>query len=354
LKVLAAPVIGAVPEDGILVVIMQTNADVEDLLSQPSAQDIDFFGRLQGDLLVLGAAGKMGPTLVRRAVLASQGRVKVYAVSRANPGYAEGAHHLAADLLNPRDVQRLPDVANIVYLVGRKFGSTGNEPLTWATNAIVPTSIGQRFAGTGARIVALSTGNVYPFVPVESGGAAETTATEPVGEYAQSALARERIFQYFAQEMGTPTAIIRLNYAVEPRYGVVVDLARKILAGTPIDLTMGYVNFIWQGDANSVCLRALEHASAPAAKVINLTGLETHSVSELALRIASALQATPPLFTGGEASTALLSNASESVRLFGPPEVSTDQVIGYVAKWLRTGGEVLDKPTHFEVRSGKF
>lgn len=334
--------------------IMQTNAEIEELLSQPSAADMDFFQRLRGDLLVLGAAGKMGPTLVRRAVHAAQGRLKVFAVSRANPGYAEGAVHIGADLLDPRDVRALPEVPNIVYLVGRKFGSTGNEPLTWATNAIVPTYVGERFANTGARMVALSTGNVYPFVPVESGGANEATPTEPVGEYAQSALARERVFQYFAQAAGTPTAIIRLNYAVEPRYGVIVDLARKILAGTAIDVTMGYVNFIWQGDANSVCLRALEVASAPEAKILNLTGTETHAIRDLAGRIAAALEVPAPVFTGEEAATALLNNASECSRIFGAPLVSTDTSIAHVAAWLRAGGAVLNKPTHFEVRSGKF
>ena len=333
---------------------MQTNADVEDLLSQPSAADLEFFRRLQGDLLILGASGKMGPTLVQRAARAAEGRTRIYAVSRSNAGYPEGVHHIAADLLNPRDVKALPDAANIVYLVGRKFGSTGNEPLTWATNAIVPTYVGECYAGTGARMVALSTGNVYPFVPVDSGGATESTATAPVGEYAQSALARERVFQYFAQSAGTPTAMIRLNYAVEPRYGVIVDLARKILASEPIDVTMGYVNFIWQGDANSVCLRALEYTLAPEARILNLTGTETHSVRELAKRIALALEVAVPQFTGEESPTALLSNASECARLFGAATVSTDEAIAHVAHWLRQGGSVLDKPTHFEVRSGKF
>lgn len=334
--------------------IMQTNADVEDLLSQPSPADYEFFRRLQGDLLILGAAGKMGPTLVQRAARAAEGRTRIYAVSRANAGYPEGVEHIAADLLNPRDVKALPDAANIVYLVGRKFGSTGNEPLTWATNAIVPAYVGERFAGSGARMVALSTGNVYPFVPVDSGGALESTPTAPVGEYAQSALARERVFQYFAQAAGTPTTIIRLNYAVEPRYGVIVDLARKVLAGTPIDVTMGYVNFIWQGDANSVCLRALEYTQTPEARILNLTGTETHAVRDLAKRIAKALEVAEPQFTGEEAPTALLSNAAECARLFGPPSVSTDQAIAHVVEWLKQGGAVLDKPTHFEVRSGKF
>lgn len=331
---------------------MNSVEEVESLLSRPSSADIEFFGRLEGDVMVLGASGKMGPTLVHRALLASQasGRPRrIIAVSRSG-SYAEGVTHIQADLLNPAGIRDLPDAPNIIYLVGRKFGSTGNESLTWATNAVVPARVGERFASS--RIVALSTGNVYPFVPVDSGGAVESTVPAPVGEYAQSALARERIFEHYAQGQGTPVVLVRLNYAVEPRYGVLVDLARKVLARQPIDVTMGHVNIIWQGDANSVCLRALELCASPA-RFLNLTGPETLLVRDLATRIGKAAGIQPE-FTGQESPTALLNNAAECARIFGPPSVSVDQAIAYTVEWLMGGGATLDKPTHFEVRSGRF
>jgi nucleoside-diphosphate-sugar epimerase len=331
---------------------MQSIEALEELLSRPSAADIDAMARLDGDLLVLGAGGKMGPTLVQRAWRAVQesGRKRdIIAVSRSG-NFAAGVRHIAADLLNPADIRALPDAPNIIYLVGRKFGSTGNEPLTWATNAAVPVLVAQRYAG--ARIVALSTGNVYPYVPVRSGGATEDSPTAPVGEYAQSALARERIFQYYSNTHLTKTAIIRLNYAVEPRYGVLVDIATKILTGVPVDLTMGYVNVIWQGDANSICLRALRYAESPA-RVLNVTGSETHSVRELAQRIGKLVDAEPK-FTGAEADTALLSNAAACRELFGEPSMSTDDVLRMTVDWLAAGGATLGKATHFETRSGKF
>jgi nucleoside-diphosphate-sugar epimerase len=329
---------------------MRSVEEVEELLSRPNPADVAMFARLEGDLMVIGASGKMGPTLVRRALRASgAGKRRIIAVSRSG-GYPDGVEHIAADLLDPAQVRALPFVENVVYLVGRKFGSTGNEPLTWATNAIVPAWVGERFGG--ARMVALSTGNVYPFVAVDSGGATEETATAPVGEYAQSALARERVIQYFSQTNGLRAALIRLNYAVEPRYGVLVDLARKVLAREPVDLTMGYVNVIWQGDANSVCLRALEICESPA-RILNLTGGETLAVRDLASRIGAAA-GVEPLFSGSESPNALLSNASECVRLFGEPVIGVDEAIQHVVSWLQGGGETLGKPTHFEVRSGKF
>lgn len=332
--------------------LMESIEQLEELLSRPSAADIDALSRLDGDILVLGAGGKMGPTLVRRAWRASQecGRAReIIAVARSGE-FPAGVRHLAADLLDPSAIERLPDAPNIIYLVGRKFGSTGNEPLTWATNAAVPTLVAARFPG--ARIVVLSTGNVYPFTARDSGGATEATMPAPVGEYAQSALARERIFEHYAQTHGTRVAILRLNYAVEQRYGVLVDIASKILNGTAIDLTMGYLNFIWQGDANSVCIRALNHCESPA-RVINLTGAETHSVRELAQRIGLRL-GREPVFAGEEAGTALLSNASTCHALFGPPSIDAEEAIRRTVDWLTSGGATLGKATHFETRSGKF
>lgn len=331
---------------------MQSTEQLEELLSRPSAADIEALAQLEGSILVLGAGGKMGPTLVQRVWRASQESRRpreVIAVARSGV-FPAGVRHIAADLLDPQAIAQLPDAPNVIYLVGRKFGSSGNEPLTWATNAIVPALVGQRFRG--ARLVALSTGNVYPFVDVDSGGATESTPPAPVGEYAQSALARERIFEYYAQTQGTRVAIIRLNYAVEPRYGVLLDLATKLLSRTPIDLTMGYVNFIWQGDANSVCIRALNHCQSPA-RVLNLTGDATHSVRELASQLGERL-GIEPIFQGREAATALLSNASACSSIFGSPSMSANEMIQLTAGWLAAGGGTLGKPTHFETRSGRF
>ncbi|QOY91261.1 NAD-dependent epimerase/dehydratase family protein [Paludibaculum fermentans] len=331
---------------------MQSTETLEELLSRPSAADIEALATLDGDILVLGAGGKMGPTLVQRAWRASQesGRPRqVFAVARSG-AFPAGVRHIAADLLDPAAIQRLPDAPNIIYLVGRKFGSSGNEALTWATNAAVPVLVGARYPG--ARIVVLSTGNVYPFVAHDSGGATEATQPAPVGEYAQSALARERIFEYYAQAHSTKVAIMRLNYAVEPRYGVLVDIATKILNRTAIDLTMGYVNFIWQGDANSVCIRALQHCESPA-RVFNLTGTETHSVRSLAQQIGERL-GLEPVFSGQEAETALLSSSASCRSVFGPPSMPVEVSIQLTLDWLGAGGTTLGKATHFETRSGRF
>ena len=333
--------------------LFSSETDLEDLLSRPSRADIDAVKSLEGDLIVLGAGGKMGPTLVRRVARAAQaaGRtMKIYAVARSVNDFGEGVERISADLLDRCALAALPNAANVLFLVGRKFGSTGNEPLTWATNALAPAWVAERYERS--RIVALSTGNVYPFVPVASGGATAQTPTAPVGEYAQSALARERIFEYFSNTRGTPVALLRLNYAVEARYGVLVDIATKVLEGTPIDLAMGYVNVIWQGDANSVCLRALTICSSPA-RVLNLTGPEILSVRDIAEQFGREF-GIQPVFEGVEADTALLSNASECLRLFGPPSVGPSELIPAIAAWLRRGGKLLGKPTHFEIRSGKY
>ena len=247
-------------------------------------------------------------------------------------------------------MSRLPDAQNVIYMVGRKFGSTGNEPLTWAVNALVPALVAERYRGS--RIVAFSTGNVYPFLPVESGGATESTHTSPIGDYAQSALARERMFEYFSDKDGTPVLILRLNYAVELRYGVLVDIAQKVLAGIPIELAMGYVNVIWQGDANSVCLRSLDMAASPA-RALNLTGTELLSVRHLAMDFGHRF-AIAPIFEGEEGPNALLSNASMCREKFGAPAVGVPEMVDMIAHWLPAGGRTLGKPTHFETRTGSF
>ncbi len=329
--------------------LCSSEQDLESLLASPYPEDIEFMSHLPGDLVILGAAGKMGPTLVARAVAANRDpNRKIYAVARH--GDFPGATALRADLSDRRQVDALPDAPNVLYLVGRKFGSTGAEHLTWATNAIVPSLAAERYINS--RIVALSTGNVYPFVPVDCGGASEATLPSPIGEYAWSALARERVFQYYAQERGLRCVLIRLNYAVEHRYGTLVDIAQKVLEREPIDVTMGYFNAIWQGDANSVCLRAFELCESPA-RILNLTGMETLRVRDIASEFGKRF-GMEPVITGEEAQTALLSNASVCQRIFGPAHVAMEQLLDGIAHWLQRGGSTLGKPTHFEVRTGKF
>jgi hypothetical protein len=333
--------------------MIRTEPELEYFLATPSEADVEFARHLEGDIVVLGAGGKMGPSLVartRRALQAAGSKSRLITVTRSGAPVVEGVEAAAADLLDRAQVNRLPAAANVIYMVGRKFGSTGNEPLTWAVNALVPAFVAERYRGS--RIVAFSTGNVYPFVPVASGGATEATRPEPIGDYAQSALARERIFEYFSAKDATPVLLLRLNYAVELRYGVLVDIAQKVLARIPIDLAMGYANVIWQGDANSVCLRSLALASSPA-RALNLTGLETLAVRDLASGFGR-LFGVEPVLEGEESATALLSNASLCREQFGPPSVPVSEMMEMIAQWLREGGRTLGKPTHFETRSGSF
>jgi nucleoside-diphosphate-sugar epimerase len=328
--------------------------ELEETLSRPTAADVEAARALDGDVLLLGAAGKMGPSLahrIARALRSAGSRWRVIAVSRFSEQAARvqleqwGVETIACDLLADGALDGLPDAPNVIYMAARKFGATGQPALTWATNAMLPALAAKRFAAS--RIVAFSTGNVYPFVPVESGGATEQTPVDPVGEYGWSALARERMFEFGASTRGTRVALLRLNYAVEPRYGVLVDLAERVRRGQPVDLAMGFVNVIWQGYANSVAFRALAHCANPPL-VLNLTGAETLSVRELATAFGT------PVFQGKEAPTALLSNASLCHRLFGPPQPGVDTLIRWTSDWLNHGGRLLRKPTKFEVRSGRF
>jgi len=338
---------------------IETVAQLDDVMTTPSSALIEDLRRIEGDLLVLGVAGKMGPTLAvlaKRAFAEAGKDNRVIGVARFSRGdlrgrlESAGVQTIAADLLAPTVLDRLPEVPNVIFLVGQKFGSTGNEPLTWAMNVFLPGLVADRFRQS--RIVALSTGNVYPFTPVDSGGPDETAPVGPVGEYAQSCLGRERMFQYFSGLHGTPTALIRLNYAIDLRYGVLLDIATRVQAGTPIDLSMGHVNVIWQGDANEAILRSLLLTSSPPL-ILNLTGPGVLSVRELAQGLGRRL-GREPVFTGSEAPTALLSNAGEYVRRLGPPRVSVERMLDWVAHWVRIGGETLNKPTHYDARDGKF
>lgn len=342
---------------------MFTNeAALEELLATPSPALVADLARLDGDLLVLGAGGKMGPSLcrlARRALdAAGRGDTTVYAVSRwsdraaAEALEADGVRTVAFDLMDPAaDLSALPDAANVVFMVGAKFGSAGAPSHAWAVNAAMPDRVVRRWPQ--ARIAAFSTGNVYPLVPVASGGCAEDDPVGPVGEYAMSCLGRERIFAHAALTRGTPVALIRLNYAVDLRYGVLADIAGRVRAGEPVDVRTGAVNVVWQGYANEVTLRSLAHATGGDAFTLNLTGPETASVRRLA-GLFGAEFAAEPRFAGEESPTALLSDASRCHRLFGYPDVTLGTLVAWQADWLRRGLPVSGKPTKFQVRDGRF
>ncbi len=332
---------------------------LEDLLSEPRDYVIEALARVEGDIIVLGAGGKMGPTLARMARRASDSAGvsrRIIAVSRFSSDEARsnldavGVETIRCDLLDPEQISELPDAANVVFMVGMKFGSSENRSLTWAMNAYLPGVVCRRYRGS--RIVAFSTGNVYPLVAAASGGSKETDEPGPVGEYAMSTLGRERVFEHFSRSMSIPLSIIRLNYACELRYGVLVDIAQRVFAGEPVELTTGYLNAVWQADANAMSLAALAHACVPGF-VLNVAGPETLSVRRVAEQLASAM-GKEPVFSGSESPDAFLSNSEKAQRLFGVPKVSVDQMISWVADWVMRGGESLGKPTHFNTRDGKF
>ncbi|MCY3742196.1 MAG: NAD-dependent epimerase/dehydratase family protein [Candidatus Poribacteria bacterium] len=339
--------------------LIQTEVQLESHLSEPTDEVIGAVAALEGDILILGVGGKMGPTLAKQAKRAIDHAgiaKKVIGVSRFSiPGVQEdlqgaGIETITADLLSEDCLQNLPDIPNVILMAGRKFGSVGNEGLTWAMNGYMPGRVAEKFRS--ARLVVFSTGNVYPLTPVSHGGATESSPVDPMGEYAQSCLSRERICTYFSLQFGTPIVILRLNYAIDLRYGILLDIAEKVYAEEPISLQMGNVNVIWQGDANAIALRAFSHCQSPPL-VLNVTGPETVSIRYLASCFGTIFNKSPH-FDGEEASTALLSNASRCHQLFGYPHVSLGQMIEWVAEWVRVGGTTLGKPTHFEVRDGKF
>jgi nucleoside-diphosphate-sugar epimerase len=331
-----------------------------DRLTTPTADCVDAASRLHGDVLLLGAGGKLGPSLallLHRSLVASGSQCRVVCVSRfSDAGTAmmlgrAGIRTIAADLMDRKELDRLPDAPYVYHLAGSKFGTTGNAARTWAMNALLPAMVAERFRSSS--IVALSTGNVYPFVPPASGGATEDAAPGPVGEYAQSCLARERVLEYVSAQHGTGILLVRLNYACDLRYGVPVDIAQRVASGQPVDLTMGYFNVLWQGDVNRILIRAAELCSTPPT-ILNLTGPETISVRDAAARLAAGMGFPPPSYEGTEQGSALLSNAGRCWRMYGPPNVTTDQLLEWTAHWVRLGGSTLNKPTHFEVTDGRF
>ena len=332
---------------------------LEDLLSQPTDGVVETMKNLKGDLVVLGIGGKMGPSLahmVRRADDRAGSRRKVIGVSRFSSGNqkqelsALGIETISCDLLDPEQLKTLPEVPNVIHMATMKFGSSGQEAFAWAMNSYLPGMICNKFKNS--RIVAFSTGNVYGLTPVSGSGSVETDLPNPMGDYAMSCLGRERIFEHFSRTLKIPMAFIRLNYATELRYGVLVDLAQQIAAGKTIDLSMGHANVIWQADANAMTLRAFDHLATPPF-ILNVSGPEMLSLRHVCEELA-ALMGKNVSFTGTEAPTALLNNGQLGHRLFGCPRVSVQQLIRWTADWVKRGGESHGKPTHFEARDGKF
>ncbi|HSB23245.1 MAG TPA: NAD(P)-dependent oxidoreductase [Burkholderiaceae bacterium] len=334
---------------------LQNIEQLEEVMTRPSSALVATLQRVDGDILVLGVGGKMGPTLARLAKRASPSR-RVIGVARfSEPGLKEslqrhGVECIAADLLSREQLAALPDAPNVVFMAGRKFGSAGSEWLTWAMNAHVPALVAERYARS--RIVAFSTACVYPFVDVRGPGADEATPpTPPPGEYANSCVARERIFEHFSHALGTPGRLIRLSYAIDMRYGVLHDLAHKLVTGEPIDLTMGHANIIWQGDANDWVLRALAYCTAPTS-ALNVSG-PAQRIRDLAHALAQRL-GVQPRFTGGEAPTAWLVEIGQAQRLFGEPALPLATMLDWTADWVSRGMASLNKPTHYEARDGKY
>jgi len=338
---------------------IENEAQLEERMSRPTAADVEAMRALDGDVLILGVGGKMGPTLaqlVRRSADAAGKKAKVIGVARFTDKQMpdalreHGIDPVACDLLEPEQLAKLPDAENVIFMAARKFGTTGAEHLSWAINTQLPALVADRYRNS--RIVCFSSGNVYPLMPVTRGGADEQTPVGPQGEYAQSVLGRERVFEHASHRWGTKVGILRLNYAIDLRYGVLVDIARTVYERRPVDLRMPLVNVIWQGDANSVCLRTFAHCDSPPF-VLNLTGPETLSTRWIAGQFAQRFgcEAT---FSGEESERALLNNAAQCHRLFGYPTVTVGEMMDWVADWILRGGALSNKPTHFQTQDGKF
>ncbi|MBE7680309.1 NAD-dependent epimerase/dehydratase family protein [Paenibacillus sp. P13VS] len=338
---------------------MKTVAELEAKLSEASDRLINDLHKVDGDLLILGAGGKMGPSLARlaaQAIRAGGMNKKVTAVSRfqdqevKNDLESAGVETISCNLLDDHEFMQLPAADNIIYMAGNKFGTTGREYYTWAMNTYLPGRVAEKYKDS--RIVVFSSGNVYPFSPVALGGVDESVSPEPLGEYAQSTLGRERMFEYFSHTYGTPMLLYRLNYAIDLRYGVLLEIAQKVHEGKSVSLTMGHANVIWQGDANEIALRSLLKCQSPP-EILNVTGPETMSVRWAAQQFAKRFGITAS-FEGSESETALLSNAAKAFREFGYPRVGLLEMIDFIAEWVESRGPTWNKPTHFSERKGRF
>lgn len=333
--------------------------ELEQFMSIPQPSLVEDMKKLDGNFLLLGVGGKMGPTLaylLKNALreLGSDQRV-IGAARFSSPGLREeleanGIETISVDLLDDEELKKLPREKNVIYMAGNKFGTKGNEHFTWAMNSYLPGRVAEHFVDS--RIVVFSTGNVYPFVPIGSGGATEEVSPNPIGEYGQSSLGRERVFTYFSHKYATPMSIFRLNYAIDMRYGVLVEVAKAVWNEKPLDVTMGYVNVIWQGDANAYAIRSLLQASSPPV-VINATGPETLSIRWLAYEMGKRM-GKEPILVGEEADSALLNNAGKAHQLFGYPSVSVLTMLDWIADWMMNDRELINKPTHFQEREGQY
>ncbi len=338
---------------------MWTEEKLDQLLTEPSQALIDDMKKIKGDIMVLGAGGKMGPTLcilAKNAIARAGINKRVIAVSRFTDPIATELLHkhevetISCDLLDVAKLNELPEVENVIYMAGRKFGTDGSEWQTWAMNATLPAFVVEKFKKSN--IVVFSSGNIYPIVPLSSGGCTEKDKVGPIGEYTMSCLARERAFEYGANHFGTNIFIYRLNFAVDLRYGVLYDMADKIMKGQPISITTPVLNCIWQGSANEIAIRGLLHASSPA-KIMNVTGPETVSIKKAALQLGEIL-GKEPIFEGEPGNDAYLNDASDAMEIFGYPSVSIKTLIRWQAEWILDGGRALGKPTHFEERKGSY
>jgi nucleoside-diphosphate-sugar epimerase len=339
---------------------IQTIEELDEALSRPTAGVLDTLRAIEGDVMILGAGGKMGPTLarmVRRGLDAiGHGHRRVIAVSRFSSAKAatelqqHGVETMACDLMDRAAVQALPEVANVIFMAGQKFGTSDAPELTWVMNTLVPAIVAERFAAS--RIVVFSTGCVYPLVPASGPGADEDAPLTPPGEYANSCVGRERVFEHYAKKHGTRALMFRLCYAIDLRYGVLCDVAQKVAQGLPVDVTMGAANVIWQGDANARAIQCLAHTASPPI-ALNVTGLERVSIRWLAQRFGELLQ-REPVIVGTESEMAWLWDAARSYALLGPPSVTLEEMVQATASWIQCGGETLNKPTHFETTDGRF
>ncbi len=337
---------------------IETPEQLDEVITRPREETVDMMKRLEGDIMILGIGGKMGPTIGEMAVRAAQAAgvsKTVYGVSRfSDPSLpaaleARGVTCIPCDLLEPDGIEKLPKAENIIFMAGRKFGQVGSDHLTWALNTVVPANVARAF--TDARIVVFSTGSIYDFRPVTSSGSSETDTFSSIGEYANSCLGRERIFEYYSRKGGSKVLQFRLFYAIDLRYGVLLEVGRRVFAGEPVNLDMGYANVIWQGDAADYAIRCLELAASPP-EILNVTG-ERVRIRDAALKFGK-LFGKEPRFEGSEAPTALLADISKMERLLGRPPTPPDTMIRWLAGWIERGGTTLDKPTHYETRDGRF